>query len=432
MQSFFAHILFVFWTTMRKAAVPRPEIQVLKRLREAREKLGLSQYEFAAEMGISRAQVANYDYLRAPLPLALGLRICHHFVLGERWLATGKGPFRQLLDLSTLPSKFLSNADDPLINSSRLTFAAGYKRHYSDYADKASLEMERSGQLFRVNMGALMDLDRSFVRNYLHALIEQWMSKIDEEAKLELLCSYLSKEGTAYVSKLSKLKVEYDWDETKRYFVDPAGKREEIEPFKNERDKYLEEGMDDVVKVLRANPGVTAATLSEDLLKKETETHAQLAKYAIEHIDELRKVFANDPQALKNFETLIEQHKGIRRTRPEETILTSMSPDTEWDLAHVGIALEIKKDLAELVGSNIKKIRKLLPKKSEELAQLESFLKTVKADKSGASLEGFSAVQAAKVVHILRALHMMEEKVPNPAQYDGPYPEAAKKQPNWN
>jgi len=64
--------------------------QICRRLRQVRERLGLTQEKVAAQVGITRERLLIYEYARAPLRFDLALRFCRQLVISEEWLATGK------------------------------------------------------------------------------------------------------------------------------------------------------------------------------------------------------------------------------------------------------------------------------------------------------------------------------------------------------
>ncbi|MGP8199912.1 MAG: helix-turn-helix domain-containing protein [Limisphaerales bacterium] len=76
----------------RSQAINDREWQLAKianRLREARESLGVTQTEFAAQIGISRDRLASYEDGRAVLRCDVALRLCRQFFVSEFWLAFG-------------------------------------------------------------------------------------------------------------------------------------------------------------------------------------------------------------------------------------------------------------------------------------------------------------------------------------------------------
>src|SRR5260370_41812359 len=73
-----------------KAKLPSREIAICRRLRSARELLGLTQKSCAAEIGMERGSLANYEYARAPLRYEVALRFCRNLGISEEGLATGR------------------------------------------------------------------------------------------------------------------------------------------------------------------------------------------------------------------------------------------------------------------------------------------------------------------------------------------------------
>jgi transcriptional regulator with XRE-family HTH domain len=160
---------------VRKTPIPRRELKVLKRLREAREHLDLDQGSFARQVGISRGRLANYEYGKAPLPCELAFRICNQFIIGERWLATGDGPLRQLMFLE-LASKRLAPYGMP--------FGEAYDNFYADVAEKEAKELDSTRVLFAMgNIFYSNPADSKFYNNFLNALLEHWIGRLKEEGK---------------------------------------------------------------------------------------------------------------------------------------------------------------------------------------------------------------------------------------------------------
>jgi transcriptional regulator with XRE-family HTH domain len=256
---------------MRKAAIPVREISVLKRLREARERIGLNQPDFAAQAGISRGRFANYEYLKAPLPLVLGLRICHQFIIGERWLATGEGPFRRLMDLRYLPSRYMTNYTAPKaleLVSDRHSFGEGFDRYYASYAKKASKEMDQQGELFTVSkFGAAIENNRAFSKNYCDALVEHWMSSLDEE-RFEIFTRLLSKAGTQLARDLVNSDIIYDEEKHTRHLVKATGERFDVDPFSGDLKAIVEDVLEDLKGVGQAGPEAEKVVVKEIKSKK--------------------------------------------------------------------------------------------------------------------------------------------------------------------
>lgn len=67
-----------------------------QRIKELRRILGLSQEEFAAQLGLTRGAITNIEHNKTePKPLLVQL-ICKEFKVNEIWLRTGVGdPFQK-------------------------------------------------------------------------------------------------------------------------------------------------------------------------------------------------------------------------------------------------------------------------------------------------------------------------------------------------
>lgn len=65
--------------------------EVWPRIRAARKKLGLTQADFAALMGVTRTAVANWETGQSLPDMANLIRIAEVSRVGFEWLATGRG-----------------------------------------------------------------------------------------------------------------------------------------------------------------------------------------------------------------------------------------------------------------------------------------------------------------------------------------------------
>ncbi|TPG51433.1 XRE family transcriptional regulator [Rhodanobacter glycinis] len=63
------------------------------RIREARSRVGVSQEEFAARLGVSRGAVAQWEMEKGTSPSVKNLeQVAIHSGFAFEWLATGRGP----------------------------------------------------------------------------------------------------------------------------------------------------------------------------------------------------------------------------------------------------------------------------------------------------------------------------------------------------
>ncbi len=85
---------------MRKTRLDEIDAVIGSRLRDARESiLGLAQKACAAQIGLERSTLANYEACRTPLRFEVALRFCRQFIISEEWLATGRHKaFHQALE----------------------------------------------------------------------------------------------------------------------------------------------------------------------------------------------------------------------------------------------------------------------------------------------------------------------------------------------
>jgi transcriptional regulator with XRE-family HTH domain len=79
------------------------EMEIGRRVQQAREYINWPQPAFAAELDISRDRLASFEYGRTPLRYAVGYRLCSIFDLNPEWLANGAGEMKSSLVLPNLP-----------------------------------------------------------------------------------------------------------------------------------------------------------------------------------------------------------------------------------------------------------------------------------------------------------------------------------------
>ncbi len=88
------------------------EIEIGRRVQQAREYINWPQPAFAAELEISRDRLASFEYGRTPLRYAVGYRLCCIFDINPDWLANGVGEMKsgQVLPNLPLPENFPAKA----------------------------------------------------------------------------------------------------------------------------------------------------------------------------------------------------------------------------------------------------------------------------------------------------------------------------------
>lgn len=79
------------------------------RIKEIRKSENLTQQEFADKLGISRANIANYEKdLRTPIEAALVL-ICDKYNINRKWLETGEGKKERPVSRDAEIASFMGN-----------------------------------------------------------------------------------------------------------------------------------------------------------------------------------------------------------------------------------------------------------------------------------------------------------------------------------
>lgn len=170
------------------------------RLRDAREFLRLSQEEIASQIGTSRSRLASYEEKRAPIRADLALRLCHQFILGEEWLATGKGAMRDCLDLLIEPMIHRLPVDAP--------YGETYDKHLTGLVARVKAQ---AGGNFRMCPQPGDSPER--MENLLLFFLGRWLRQMPSTVPLpedfcSVLCASLIARGqdfTEYVSTTGKL-----------------------------------------------------------------------------------------------------------------------------------------------------------------------------------------------------------------------------------
>ena len=159
--------------------LPDRELQICRRLRQVRELLRLAQEEFAAEVGINRQRLASYEEGRAALRFDLALRICRQFIISEKWLATGKGDMRLVMDLTG--------------EGLHVPADSSFGKAYDGYlAQRYEAIYRQQGESLRINLKA--GDPRTFYKNLLLMLLDRWRSMLSPE-EMTTLFSYLVNMG---------------------------------------------------------------------------------------------------------------------------------------------------------------------------------------------------------------------------------------------
>jgi transcriptional regulator with XRE-family HTH domain len=87
----------------KSGLVDQREIDIGRRVQQAREYINWPQPAFAAELDISRDRLASIEYGRTPLRYPVGYRLCVIFDINPHWLAKGAGDMKSEQVLPDLP-----------------------------------------------------------------------------------------------------------------------------------------------------------------------------------------------------------------------------------------------------------------------------------------------------------------------------------------
>lgn len=171
--------------------LPKREVSVCSRVKEARERLGLDQTEAARRVGVQTHVLSSVEKFRSPLRFEVALRFCRELMINEEWLATGgtasldealrsmvpkanvaaweKIFFRTPLNLQNHPA---AKAIEP-----RTRFSDAFSQHFLPLVPALS---KANWLIPSLSPG---EYDRSeFRAEYLAALVERWRSIIQFQA----------------------------------------------------------------------------------------------------------------------------------------------------------------------------------------------------------------------------------------------------------
>jgi transcriptional regulator with XRE-family HTH domain len=169
-----------------RRALPARELQICRRLRKIRELHRLTQQEFAAEVGIKRPRLASYEECRAPVRFDLALRICRQYVVSEKWLATGEGDWRLVMDLGNEAVVARIPADMNYGEAYDLYLAKRYEVICSEQAGNLRIMLRPGDPLV-------------FYKNLFFMLLERWNSFLAPEEMVKLF-SHLAEVGLEIVT----------------------------------------------------------------------------------------------------------------------------------------------------------------------------------------------------------------------------------------
>ncbi|MDD3589295.1 MAG: helix-turn-helix domain-containing protein [Thermoguttaceae bacterium] len=126
-----------------------------ERVKELRKYLGLTQGEFADNIGVKGGVVSAWENGGAPIPPGRTLIICDAYHVNERWLKSGEGPMFMDEDGSVVGKTPRDHAEEYLFSI--------YERLPPDL-QKRTIELCRSFlRRYDVRYGAVSEIDDSFL-----------------------------------------------------------------------------------------------------------------------------------------------------------------------------------------------------------------------------------------------------------------------------
>jgi DNA-binding XRE family transcriptional regulator len=162
----------------------RRQDAVRNRLWRARESLGLTQQEFAAQISITRDRVASYEDGRALLRCDIALRACRHFFISEFWLAFGAVSEEELkatqrVEFSDLRARLtMALAIEPIALSIRpgASFIEAFDSYLRQAYIRLAVEMKGFPRIKPLGTDA-----PEYYSNALHCAVEFWRAGLSPE-----------------------------------------------------------------------------------------------------------------------------------------------------------------------------------------------------------------------------------------------------------
>lgn len=196
-----------------QSKLPPREIAICLRVREARTGLGLSQEEFSRQLAITRSRLASYEDARAPLKASLALKVCHQFIISEKWLATGtrfeklpRNPEAQttarvVAAKRSIPfshfvaRRYMGLLQEPIVQTFKpsLLFSRAYRQFLGAKYDA----WERLGAREFPRVVLSLDDNTARLKNMLQYLVNAFI-QVDEEFRQKRLVLALNKFGIVF------------------------------------------------------------------------------------------------------------------------------------------------------------------------------------------------------------------------------------------
>ena len=112
-------------------------MRLAARIRVARTRAGMAQGALAAEIGVSRGAVANWESATGVLPATERLqRIAHATGVCFEWLATGRGNTRYEPNLDDIPTADIEIVEDELELRLLRAFRAAPQRQHAKIVEQ--------------------------------------------------------------------------------------------------------------------------------------------------------------------------------------------------------------------------------------------------------------------------------------------------------
>lgn len=173
-------------TLATRRRISQRELGISERLRALRDGDRWTQEEFAEQLAISRARLASYEDGRVAIRYDLALRICHQFIISEKWLAAGTGDQGAFMDLATDPVVTRVPPDMP--------FGEAYDQHLGSAYEY--LFKERKGV---IPINVLGGEHPMFIHNVFMRLLREWLKLLTGSDQLSFLIEFI-KFGTAIMA----------------------------------------------------------------------------------------------------------------------------------------------------------------------------------------------------------------------------------------
>ncbi|MBI5384449.1 MAG: helix-turn-helix transcriptional regulator [Verrucomicrobia bacterium] len=178
---------------VQKQKLPRVELDICRRLHDARKKLGLTAADCAHQIGVPRTTLVNYEMGKTPIRADVALQFCREFLVSEEWLATGRYDALKRLaaqkgipetsDLEQMPELFFRQCVDlhSEVGNRGLPSRSLYSEAFPNCL--APIYERLAGEFFYFPRVVLCDNDNpQILQRFIQVTLARWLLLLGNEA----------------------------------------------------------------------------------------------------------------------------------------------------------------------------------------------------------------------------------------------------------